>query len=95
MVDDRYDRLEVRQIGGVCWWQKQQMRQSAVVQQWQQITAKAAVDGSAEAAMDESAKAAKAKTAVDEAAEAAVGGAAQQRQQWVGQQRQQCVRVEC
>ena len=45
-VDDRYDRLEVRQIGEVWWWQKQQMRQRAMVQQWQQTTTKAAMDES-------------------------------------------------
>ena len=33
VVDVRYDRLEVRQIGEVWWWQKQQMRQRAMVQQ--------------------------------------------------------------
>ena len=51
MVGDRCDKLEVRQIGEVWWsrWQKQQVRpllqrSRAVVQQWQQVTAKATMD---------------------------------------------------
>ena len=40
VVEDRYDKLEVRQIGDVWWWQKQRMRQRAVVQQWQKVAAK-------------------------------------------------------
>ena len=39
VVNSRYDNLEVRQIGDVWWWQKKQMRQRAVVQQWQKMAA--------------------------------------------------------
>ena len=73
MVNSRYDNLEVRQIGDVWWWQKKQMRQRAVVQQWQKMAATRKAGKVAKAA----AEATKAEeTAVDEAAETTVGEAA-------------------
>ena len=69
MVNSRYDNLEVRQIGDVWWWQKQLIKQRAVVQQWQKMAATRKAGKVAKAA----AEATKAEeTAVDEAAETAV-----------------------